>query len=194
MSTVPLKRRTPFALRMPSTPSGMRDEGVPPPLRCVGRGVSSEVSVIRTRPAVLIASIRAGTRRWLKAKQSAGFCLREEEEENGGLTRRAELQTSPMKLLLCAMRTASLIDMEPCPLLGIRDSVEAWSRLAPRSLHSTTGSVRGQLANIKPVSFRWCFHVQFGCFQFNAVQISALKEVRTIDLIKSGDCSFVCRA
>ena len=50
-----------------------------------------------------------------------------------------------MKLLLCAIRTASLTDIEVCPLLGITapDLLApglAASRFAPRSLHSRTGS------------------------------------------------------
>ena len=37
-------------------------------------------------------------------------------------------------------------------------------------------------------------NLQLGCFQFNAVQISALYEVNTIDLMKSGSCSLVILA
>jgi len=57
-----------------------------------------------------------------------------------GLTSNLELQTRPMKLLLCAMRTASLMDMEPCPLLRTAELGEEGDLLAPRSLHKRTGS------------------------------------------------------
>lgn len=65
--------------------------------------------------------------------------------EDCKLTKRRELQTSPMKLLLCAICTASLTDIELRPLLGITAPELfapglAASRLAPRSLHSKTGS------------------------------------------------------
>lgn len=57
-------------------------------------------------------------------------------------TSKRDEQIRPMKLLLWAIRTASLTDMERRPLLSIiPDSVEVRGfRPVPRSLHSRTGS------------------------------------------------------
>lgn len=144
MSIISLNLKIPLPLSMPSTPSGIRYERTAEPL---GR-ISSEVSVTRTRPATFIDSIREGTilydRRLAHAlANSHQYCsLRGEDCK---LTNRRELQTSPIKLLLCAICTASLTDIELCPLLGIivprlfAPGLAA-SCLAPRSLHSNTGS------------------------------------------------------
>jgi len=79
-----------------------------------------------------------------KADVSMGVSTRGAWREVGGcprgLTSNLKLQTRPMKLLLCAMRTASLMDMEPCPLLRTAELGEEGDSLAPRSLHRRTGS------------------------------------------------------
>ncbi len=79
-----------------------------------------------------------------EASVSMGVAMRGAWQEVGacatGLTSNLELQTRPMKLLLCAMRTASLMDMEPCPLLRTVELEEEGDSFAPRSLQRRTGS------------------------------------------------------
>lgn len=59
-----------------------------------------------------------------------------------GPTKSLDEQTRPMKLLDWATRTASFTDVELRPLISISaaDGLEAFC-FAPRSLHSSTGSV-----------------------------------------------------
>ena len=57
------------------------------------------------------------------------------------LTNNLDVHISPMKLLVCAIRTASLTDVELRPLLSVTPQlILATSRLAPRSLQRSTGS------------------------------------------------------
>jgi len=109
-------------------------------------------------------------------------------ERLGRYTSKREEQIKPMKLLLCAIRTASFTDIERRPLLSIMpDSMEALAfRPVPRSLHRRTGSGHTSV-NIFQSTFDFTEGVvQFGCFQFNAVQMSGLNEVNTIERTKSG--------
>jgi len=80
----------------------------------------------------------------------------------------------PMKLLLCAIRTASLTDMERRPLLCMTpDWVETRvGRPEPRSLHNRTGSGNGSVYLSFPSAEE--DSSQFGCFQFKATQMSGL--------------------
>ena len=58
-----------------------------------------------------------------------------------GHTNNVEQHIRPMKLLLCAIRTASLTDMEPWPLLSTTAALGfVVSRVDPRWLHKSTGS------------------------------------------------------
>lgn len=63
MSIESLNLRTPFPFKKPSTPSGMPwKEGFATASVLVRWSSASETSVMSTRPAVLIVSIRAGAR------------------------------------------------------------------------------------------------------------------------------------
>lgn len=56
------------------------------------------------------------------------------------LTSSRVLITKPMKLLLCAIRTASFTDIALCPLLLTIAPGFIGSLFVPKSLHSSTGS------------------------------------------------------
>ena len=156
MSIISLNLKIPLPLSMPSTPSGIRYERAAEPLGTL----SSEVSVTRTSPATFTDSMREGTMFYDRllarplADSKTAACVMEDYK----LTNRRELQTSPMKLLLCAICTASFTDIELCPLLGITAPESfapglAASRLAPRSLHNKTGS--GDLLAVRSCSRPW---------------------------------------
>lgn len=97
------------------------------------------------------------------------------------LTSNLELHISPMKLLLCAILTASLTDVVVRPLLYTGHSASSDIACSmPRSLHKSTGSAyfvsRAQI-------IRHQIYSQLGCFQLSAVQMFALYDEKTIDLM-----------
>lgn len=94
---------------MPSTPSGIRYERTAEPFG----EVSSEVSVTSTSPATFTDSIKGGTTFYERLLASTLLSSHQERVmRDRKLTNKRALHTSPMKLLLCAIRTASLTDIE----------------------------------------------------------------------------------
>jgi len=78
-----------------------------------------------------------------------------------------------MKLLLCAILTASLTDVVVRPLLYNGHSASSDIACSmPRSLHKSTGSV-SKVSLVFLMHLLSC-HLQFGCFQLSAVQMLAL--------------------
>lgn len=77
MSTVSLKQSTPLPLKYPSTPSGISCRRGFATCRFVGALSSTEsvISVTRTRPAVLIDSIRAGARSYATLRLVLEECV-----------------------------------------------------------------------------------------------------------------------
>lgn len=146
MSIMSLNRRIPFAFITPLTPSGIRYAHSATPMGFVAANsslrddcpASSEVSATNTRPSSLIDSTSAGTT----------FCKDESACIHNGIrkkghTKRPDRHISPIKLLLCAIRADSLMDMDARPLLSTSGSEpisRAKSRICPRSLHRRTGS------------------------------------------------------
>lgn len=127
-----LNLKTPFAFKTPSMPSGSLGKGS---LRKLLSGVgSADLSVTRTRPCALIASISAGIISytmsviWTSVKGCYGVKL----------TRSLEQHIKPMKLLFCEILTASLIEVVRRPLLCIA-AEPTISPSRPRSLHRKTG-------------------------------------------------------
>jgi hypothetical protein len=136
MSIASLNLSTPFPFNTPSTPSGIQYEReAGPPFS--DNDASSDVFETRTSPATLIDSMSAGTIVY-EVGQYVGLV----SVIPRGLTRSLDEQTRPMKLLDWAIRTASFTDIELRPLISISaaDGPDAFC-FAPRSLHSSTGSV-----------------------------------------------------
>ncbi len=110
----------------------------------------------RTKPATLMESTKAGTMFCSSVvldESVSGLALRmigRTRPRKGYLrTSKRELQTRPMKLLLCATRTASFTEIEPWPLLFTTAPGFLGSLLVPRSLHRSTGSkFPGQLSRL----------------------------------------------
>lgn len=146
MSIVSLNRRIPLAFITPLTPSGIRYAHSATPMGFVAANsslrddcpASSEVSATNTRPSSLIDSTSAGTTFCRDAGQPVSTMEPEKRH-----TKRLDRHISPIKLLLCAIRADSLMDIDARPLLSTSGSEpisRAKSRICPRSLHRRTGS------------------------------------------------------
>ncbi|PYI30479.1 hypothetical protein BP00DRAFT_204084 [Aspergillus indologenus CBS 114.80] len=131
ISIVSLNLKMPLAFMTPLTPSGMRYAQSATPTGSVVCKTSilsdwlasSDVSATNTRPSSFTVSTRAGTtfykRRVLVPgmKSRPKWLGREAYMTRQIHTSRLERHINPMKLLLCAIRAESLMDIEARPLL-----------------------------------------------------------------------------
>ena len=120
--------RRPFHMSTTSlnlnTPSAFTTPSTPSGTRGFPRAVCSDISTTSTSPATLIDSMSAGTR-----------------------STRRDLQIKPIKLLDCAVRTASLTEKELRSSPLTRGLVAGSSE--PRLLQSRTGSVLGEPSPVR---------------------------------------------
>lgn len=116
---------------------------------------------------------------WLKSEMSTRPDSLIEETKAGTSCSSRDVQMRPMKLLVWAIRTASLIDIEARPQLATMSEVlRCWPGVVgatPSSLHRSTGSEEKSVCTLLFTIRRMHqVHSQFGCFQLSAVHTSAL--------------------